>query len=164
MKIQLHNWYITFGGPAWSYACTLVANSVSMRPCGPRLIDYVDFLVVYLASVAPSIFLPSHIPPSFVSAYFCHWWGGFRKDCFSKFSVQETRNITLNMDWNKHSKVLRHWNFVVHCCCATIYVLTLLCCYLVISIYWGVIYSVVKCPNTDLNISESRSYIFTLKL
>lgn len=42
---------------------------------------------MFYLSCSPPILLPSPISPSFVPAYFCHWCGGFRKDCFFKSSV-----------------------------------------------------------------------------
>lgn len=58
MKTQLNNCYICVEGLGLSHSCCLVGSSVSMSPHKPRLVDSVDFLVVSLTPLAPSIFPP----------------------------------------------------------------------------------------------------------
>ena len=43
MKTKPHNYYICAQVLVKSHACSLVGNSVSMSPSGPKLIDYIVF-------------------------------------------------------------------------------------------------------------------------
>jgi hypothetical protein len=60
MKTQLYNCYICAEDIGPFLACSLVGNSVSLSPCGLRLIDSVGFLVMLLIPLAPSI-RPAHL-------------------------------------------------------------------------------------------------------
>jgi hypothetical protein len=58
MKTKLHICYICVGNLGPPHACSLVVDSVSVSPHGPRLVDSVGFLVVSLTSLAPSNLCP----------------------------------------------------------------------------------------------------------
>ena len=66
MKTKLHT---CVEGLPPSHACSLVGSLVSVGPYGPRLVDYVGFLVMSLTSLALSILL-SHCSIEFPKL--CH--------------------------------------------------------------------------------------------
>ena len=55
MKMEPHHCYVWAKGLGTSHACSLFSGSVSMNASGPRLVNYVCFLMVFLTSLAPSI-------------------------------------------------------------------------------------------------------------
>lgn len=57
-------------GPSPFCACSLVGGSVSLSPYGPKLVDSVGVLVVFLTSLA-SLILPPHLPQNSVSSTYC---------------------------------------------------------------------------------------------
>ena len=62
MKTKLYNCDICVQGLGQSHAGSLVGGgSVSVSPYGPKLVDSVDFLMVFLIRLAPKI-----LPPSFL--------------------------------------------------------------------------------------------------
>lgn len=64
IKDKLHNCYIRAESLDPSYECFGVGSSASMRPSGPRLVDYVGFLVAPLIPLAPTVIplLFLHVP------------------------------------------------------------------------------------------------------
>ena len=65
MNTKMHICYICVGGLGLSHVCSLVGDSISVRPYGPRLVDSVGFLIVPLTPLAPSSFLSSRRFPEF---------------------------------------------------------------------------------------------------
>ena len=58
MKTQLHNCYVYAEGLGLSHTLWL-ASSVSLHSYGPRLVDYVCFLVVSLTALGSIILTPT---------------------------------------------------------------------------------------------------------
>ena len=69
MKTKLHICYKCAGGLCTAHACSLVGNSVSGNPYGPRKFDFVN-LVVSLATLALSIFSPT-LPQDSLNSTYC---------------------------------------------------------------------------------------------
>ena len=59
MKTKLHICYLHVGGLGLAHTCSLIGGLVSVSPLGPRLVDSVDFFVVFLTPLTPSILLPT---------------------------------------------------------------------------------------------------------
>lgn len=70
MKTQLNNCYICIEGLGLSHSCSLVDSSVFISPHGPRIVGSIDFLVVSLTPLAPSI-LPPPLPQDYPSSTQC---------------------------------------------------------------------------------------------
>ena len=58
MKIKIYDCYICAEGIVPSHIYFLVSVSVSVSSYGPKLVDYVGFLVVSLTPLIPSILPP----------------------------------------------------------------------------------------------------------
>lgn len=63
MKTQLQDYYICAEDLNLSHACFLVDSSVSMCPDGPRLVDFVCSLLVFLTPKLLQSFLPLFTQP-----------------------------------------------------------------------------------------------------
>ena len=67
-ETKLHIGYINVGGLGLAHVCSLFSGSVSLSPYGPRLVGSVSLIVVFLAPLAPFIFLPTLPQDSMTSA------------------------------------------------------------------------------------------------
>jgi hypothetical protein len=72
MKTKLHIYFKCIEGLGQALACSLVGGSVSVRHHGPRLVDIVGLLVVFLTSLTHSILSPSSTGiPEFHQMFSC---------------------------------------------------------------------------------------------